>query len=74
MFSRALRPIATVAFQNGAKNFSTTPEVKIDVQNLVLRTGRFSKNFGLTVFFPRCNSKSWWLVLPAVSGSLCRCC
>lgn len=31
MFSRALRPIATVAFQNGAKNFSTTREVQFKV-------------------------------------------
>ncbi|KAH9645494.1 hypothetical protein HF086_007010 [Spodoptera exigua] len=31
MFSRVLRPVATVAFQNGAKNFSTSPEMQFKV-------------------------------------------
>lgn len=29
MFSRAVKPVVTVAIQNGAKNFSTSPEVTI---------------------------------------------
>ena len=46
MFSRVLKPVATVAIQNGAKNFSTTSEVIIGDQKLVIVWWNVGQNFG----------------------------
>lgn len=45
MFSRVLKPVTTVAIQNGAKNFSTTSEVIIGDQKLVVGRKDVGQNF-----------------------------
>lgn len=53
MFSRVLKPVTVVAAQNGAKNFSTTSQVKISIHYIVIWNHEYTLIFNFTrhVFF-----------------------